>query len=91
MLGESSFGITVTGTYLIMYQRYYPKRYTLLKNLFVWFLTAMGTCHYATIILEETSGRFLMGAAQNFLSIARSFDSYFASDRGGAYVHKQQR
>lgn len=66
----NSFGITVTGTYLIMYQRYYPKRISLLKNLGMCCLTMVGTCHYATIILEEASGRLLMGTAQNCVSIA---------------------
>lgn len=66
----NSFGITVTAAYLIMYQRYYPKRILLLRNLFMCCLTMVGTCHYATIILEEASGRLLMGAAQNCCSIA---------------------
>jgi uncharacterized protein with PQ loop repeat len=36
----------------------------------MWCLTVYGTCHYATIILEEAAGRYLMGTAQNILSIA---------------------
>jgi hypothetical protein len=123
MMLLNSFGVTVTGTYLIMYQRYYPRRIALLRSLLVrpcaptrapaptavrvvraagrhrrprsppsahtcararahththtqphtqmWCLTAYGTCHYATIILEEAAGRYLMGTAQNILSIAR--------------------
>ena len=66
----NSFGVTITGAYLIMYQRYYPpgKRVFLLKIIFSSCLTIWGTCHYATIILEEASGQVLMGAAQNFVS-----------------------
>jgi len=70
MMLLNSFGVTVTGTYLIMYQRYYPRRIALLRSLLMWCLTAYGTCHYATIILEEAAGRYLMGTAQNILSIA---------------------
>jgi uncharacterized protein with PQ loop repeat len=75
-----SFGITVTGAYLVAYQRFYPKRIALLKKLLLWCIAVVGTCHFATIILEEASGKLLMGAAQNFVSIA-SFAAPLASLR----------
>ncbi|EKX53338.1 hypothetical protein GUITHDRAFT_101039 [Guillardia theta CCMP2712] len=65
----NSFGVTVTAAYLFAYQRYYHGRMRLLVEIFLSLVTLLGACYQASN-MEESKGRYFLGAAQNFISIA---------------------